>query len=81
MFDNCSLLLSLPDISKWNTNNVKNMSWMFSNCKSLSSLPDISKWNTNKVTDMSGMFYNCKSLTLDVFHFDISGNDLRELHP
>ena len=77
MFNNCVSLSSLPDISKWNTNNVKeslpdiskwntnniiDMSFMFSNCKSLSSLPDISKWNTKNVKDMSGMFSNCKSL-------------------
>ena len=62
MFSNCSSLLSLPDISKWNTNNVFDMHKMFYNCSSLSSLPDISKWSTNNVIDMSGMFYNCSSL-------------------
>ena len=31
------------DLSKWNTNNVKDMSYLFYNCSSLSSLPDISK--------------------------------------
>ena len=41
MFYNCESLLFLPDISKWNTNNVKDMSSMFSYCKSLLSLPDI----------------------------------------
>ena len=59
MFLNCSSLISLRAISKWNTNNVINMSWMFFNCDSLISLPDISKWNTNNVTNMSYMFYNC----------------------
>ena len=34
-------LKSLPDISKWNTSNVINMSYMFSGCTSLNSLPDI----------------------------------------
>ena len=43
MFSNCESLLSLPDISKFETNNVIHMSYMFSNCKSLLSLPDISK--------------------------------------
>ena len=43
MFDGCSSLSSLPDISKLNTNKVTNMSFMFSECSSLSSLPDISK--------------------------------------
>ena len=45
MFDGCSSLLSLPDISKRNTNNITNMNAMFARCFSLSPLPDISKWN------------------------------------
>ena len=61
-FFKCSSLSSLPDISKWNTNNVDNMSKMFIYCESLSSLPDISKWNTSNVNDIFGMFLNCESL-------------------
>ena len=63
MFYDCKSLLSLPDISKWDTSSVNNMSYMFMNCSSLSSLPDISKWNTSNVNDMSYMFSNCKSLS------------------
>ena len=63
MYFECSSLLSLPDISNWNTNNVNNMSGMFSYCLFLSSLPDISKWNTNNVNDMSDMFSGCSSLS------------------
>ena len=59
MFENCYSLSSLPDISKWNTNNVTNMSYLFSNCSSLSSLPDISKWNINNLEDYSDMFDGC----------------------
>ena len=62
MFSNCKSLISLPDVSEWNTSNVTNMNHMFSNCSSLISLPDISKWNTSNVNDMSLMFSNCKSL-------------------
>ena len=51
IFCGCKSLLSLPDISKWNTNNVNDMMGMFNFCSSLSSLPDISKWNTNNVKD------------------------------
>ena len=47
MFNECSNLLSLPDISKWNTNNLINMSDMFSGCSKISSLSDIS-FNFNK---------------------------------
>ena len=32
IFYKCSLLLSLPDISKWNTNNTYNMQYMFDGC-------------------------------------------------
>ena len=32
LFKDCNELLTLPDISKWNTNNVKNISGMFSGC-------------------------------------------------
>ena len=41
MFEGCSLLSNLSDISKWNTSNVTNMSYMFHGCSSLLSLPDI----------------------------------------
>ena len=48
MFNGFSSIKSLPDISKWSTNNVIDMSYLFYNCSSLISLPDISKWNTKK---------------------------------
>ena len=53
MFNFCEILSYLPDISKWNTIKVKNMSNLFRICKSLLSLPDISKWNTTNVYDIS----------------------------
>ena len=43
MFSGCSSLISLPDISKWNTSHAINILEMFSGCISLISLPDISK--------------------------------------
>ena len=39
MFDGCKSLSSLPDISKWDTNNVTNMSCMLVNCKLLKNIP------------------------------------------
>ena len=45
MFRGCKSLNNLPDISKWDTKNVTNMSGMFDGCKSLKELPDISKGN------------------------------------
>ena len=61
MFNGCSSLISLPDISKWDTKNVTFMSYMFRECSSLISLPDISKWDTKNV-NMSDMFDKCHNL-------------------
>ena len=62
MFYKCSSLVSLPELSKWETKNVINMSGMFYRCSSLVSLPDISKWDTKNVINMSGLFSECSSL-------------------
>jgi len=48
--------------TKFNNDNIRNLSFMFHGCKSLKSLPDISNWNTSKVSDMSYMFSHCESL-------------------
>ena len=63
MFSGCISIISLPDISNWDTKNVTNMKNMFFLCYSLENISDISKWNTDKVIDMSYMFYQCISLT------------------
>ena len=47
IFEGCSLLSSLPDISKWNTNNVTDMESLFDRCISLMPLSYIS--NLNKI--------------------------------
>ena len=57
MLSYCTSLISIPDISKWNTDNVIDMNFMFSDCSSLDNLPDISKRKTYNVMDMSFMFY------------------------
>ena len=62
-FYGCESLLSLPNLSKWNTSRVTNMSALFCDCKSLLSLPDISKWDISKVKNLSEMFKNCFSLS------------------
>ena len=63
MFFLCKSLSSLPDFSKWNTNNVANMNYMFCKCSSLSLYLDISKWNTN---NMNNMFHECENLILSI---------------
>ena len=55
-FFSCSKLIYFPDISDWNTNNVKAMSGMFAECIMISSLPDLSKWKINKNVEMNNIF-------------------------
>ena len=53
---------SFYDISKWNTKNVTDISFLFAGCESLILLPDISEWNIEKVTTISGIFADCTSI-------------------
>ena len=39
LFHKCSNLTSLPDISKWNINNVTKMEKIFYECKKLNNIP------------------------------------------
>ena len=58
LFSYCFSLTSMPDISKWNTKNLNNISVMFQNCLSLSFLPNISKWNVLKESDLIRYSHN-----------------------
>ena len=59
---------NLPDISKWNTSNVTDMSYMFYECKDLT---DISKWNTSNVINIKGTFGGFTNLP-DISKWDTS---------
>ena len=61
LFQGCSSLLSLPDISKWNTSNVKNMSSLFEGCANLVTIK-IADWDISKVESMNSLFKECISL-------------------
>ena len=56
LFCKCYSLKELPDISRWNTINVKILNNIFNGCKPLKSLPDTLKWNIENVKDISNMF-------------------------
>ena len=58
MFNFCSNIEKLPDISKWNTSKVTKKNNMFSNCIKLGLLPDINKWNTSSLVENNFMFHN-----------------------
>ena len=62
-FCKCSSLSKLPpDISKWNVEKVKNMSFIFKECSSLKHIPNIAKWSLNKNVLLKDMFKSCISL-------------------
>ena len=63
LFETCESLKKLPDISKWKTNNVSDMSSLFEGCYSLERIPDISNWNTKNVSNINKLFAYCDSLT------------------
>ena len=61
MFYGCPALTSL-DVSKFNTQNVTDMSWMFYNCESLTTIFCNNNWKVgNKIYD-SAMFSHCTRL-------------------
>ena len=62
LFYGCSSLKSLPDISKWNTQNIENTEGLFYECNNLMILPDISKWNISNVKKINHLFYGCSTL-------------------
>ena len=78
MFDKCWNLETLPDISKWDTSNVTDMSTMFSGCFQLKALPDISKWNTKKVQHMYDMLGRLGKVELfpDISKWEINACDI-----
>ena len=69
MFYNCFSLSSLPDISKWNTNNIIHLNFMFCKCTSLTSIADISKWKIVSKEKIFCLFSDCLLL---LYYPDIS---------
>lgn len=60
MFSYCEHITSI-DLSHFDTENVRDMSYMFSSCKSLKSV-NFANTSTEKVTKMNGMFSGCLHL-------------------
>ena len=57
----CHSLSSLPDISKWNMENIIDINSMFEGCSSLSALPNTGKWNIINVQNLNYLFFSCTS--------------------
>ena len=61
LFNECSSLVELPDISKWNIKNISNLNGIFNNCSLLTFIPNI-KWIFNKKIKINDIFKGCDSL-------------------
>ena len=58
-----------PDVSKWNTSNVIDMTGLFHNCASFNC--DISKWDVSKVKSMKLMFWSCSEFNQDISDWNV----------
>ena len=56
--------MPLPDISKWNMNNVNKMNEMFKNCEMLNNWPKLSRWKFKEDAERDNMFQGCILLDL-----------------
>ena len=72
MFQECKELTNL-DLSKFNTRQVNDMSYMFNKCEKLKHIIGIDKFFTINSSNMKAMFQECKELeNLDLSNFDVS---------
>ena len=63
MFSGCSALNYLPDIGKWNTINITDMSYLFYKCSlNKNDFDGIKEWNTQNVKNMNNMFSECRDM-------------------
>lgn len=60
-FENCRSLKHI-NISNWDVQKMKDMSYMFYNCINLETIGDISNWELNSIKDISSIFQNCTKL-------------------
>ena len=61
LFEGCSQLTNLSDISNWNTANVQAFSAMFAGCSGLQGL-NLNSWNTASAQMLDLMFSGCTGL-------------------
>ena len=72
IFNNCSSLTSVGDLSSWDVSSLTDASYMFYGCSSLTTLGDLSSWDVSNVTSMNSMFYGCSKLSADCSNWDVS---------
>ena len=75
MFNGCESLKSLPDISKWNIKNLKNISQMCFGCSSLEKYPNLSNWDSTNIEFKTDVFNGCTSLKPFPNYFECKENN------
>ena len=80
MFNHCYSLVFLLNISNWNLENVKNMSYLFNYCFSLVSLPDITKLSSINIIEVNFNHNECISslFTPEFNNFKTSCDNITE---
>ena len=68
MFAGCESLISLPDISVWNTSQTEKLDEMFLNCKSLTSFPKLNLWNLSNLISKEKIFKNCNKKIVPILN-------------
>ena len=64
LFYGCRSITTIPNIGKWDTSSVTNMSKMFLQAQNFNG--DLSGWDTSAVTNMSQMFYDATKFNSDI---------------
>ena len=59
MFRECKSIEVMPDISKWDTRKVEDMSEMFKDCIKLKEKPNIDNWEFNMPCKRDNIFDGC----------------------
>ena len=72
IFENCSLLTFIPNISKWKFNKRIEINNIFKGCNSLIIIPDISKWNIiNIPEDLKISSFSSNSISIKEIKSDL----------
>ena len=77
MFYECSSLVNIEGISKWNTSSLVDMNSIFYKCQNLEKFPDISKWKISNEVNKDNIFYDCSTNHINIFEI-INKNNQKE---
>ena len=62
LFENCTSLSKIPNISNWDVHSLKHMNKIFFNCSSVVSFPNISIWSISNDIKIDNFYVDSNSL-------------------